>query len=393
MEWKQSSEKDGATVIPSNWIYIHYYEALNTLFRVENSLRVFVYVVLKNIFFDKWCHIQITSDDAEEATIETIARKRRNQAQDFGYLGYSVDSAMMYLTGGELIRIITSDAYWKHFKPYFPASKNIVEHKLDEIGVIRNSLAHFRPLKSEDVEVIKNNAKHVLSEVEYFLEQLGSCFSRVPTNTSDDWYLSIVPLRNECCDLTLYQSEDQTWIELNFAYRSKVLSTVDYARKGEFYSHQILNLLTPQILRHYVNITRYATCLTEMTASATNYDPKNPSFHKSFYIYFKRDVLAKYYQEIANDIQGFLDRIKSETELILSDNLARGQLISVSRVSAKLHQSETSKQWNIQSADTLCPYSKQNSFTEYWANTILFSSLFTSSDEYPWMPTQVSKFG
>ena len=52
MEWKQSSEKDGATVIPSNWIYIHYYEALNTLFRVENSLRVFVYVVLKNIFFD-----------------------------------------------------------------------------------------------------------------------------------------------------------------------------------------------------------------------------------------------------------------------------------------------------------------------------------------------------
>jgi hypothetical protein len=392
MEWKQASKKDDATIIPDSWIFIHYYEALNTLFRLENSLRVFVYIVLKNHFFDKWCDIQITSDDAEQATIETIAKKRRNQAQDFGYLGYNVNCPVMYLTSGELIRIITSDTYWKYFKSYFPASKQIVEHKLDEIGVIRNSLAHFRPLKSDDVEVIKNNAKHALSGVDYFLEQLGSCFNVVPTNTPDNWYLSISPLRNEWCDLKLYQCEDQTWLELNFTYHSKVISSGPITLKGEYHSHQILNLITPQILEHYGSITKYATCLIERAADTEDYNPEEPSFYKTFYIYFNRDVLSKHYEDIRNDIELLLNDIKSQTELILSDNLARGKLISVARISAKLQQAEKSKFWRIDAKHTLCPNTKESSFPEYWGDSFLLSSMVTTSDQYPWMPTEVSRF-
>ena len=392
MEWKQASQKDDSTIIPDSWIFIHYYEALNTLFRLENSLRVFVYIVLKNNFFDKWCHIQITSDDVEEATIETIAKKRRNQAQDFGYLGYNVNCPMMYLTSGELIRIITSDTYWKYFKSYFPASKQIVEHKLDEIGVIRNSLAHFRPLKSDDVEVIKNNAKHALSGVDEFLEQLGSCLNVVPTNTPDNWYLSISPLNNEWCDLKLYQCKDQIWVELQFTYHSKIISTTEFSPKREYYSHQILNLITPQILKHYGSITKYATCLNEMPASAGIYNPEKPSFHKPFFIYFNRDVLSKHYEDIRNEIEFLFNDIKSETELILSDNLARGNLISVARVSAKLHKAEKNNWWEIDTKDTLCPYTKELSFPEYWGDTFLFGSMVTTNDQYPWMPTVVSKF-
>lgn len=394
MEWKQASQKkDDSTIIPDSWIYIHYYEALNTLFRLENSLRVFVYIVLKNSFFDKWCDIQITSDDVEEATIETIAKKRRNQAQDFGYLGYNVNCPMMYLTSGELIRIITSDTYWKYFKSYFPASKQIIEHKLDEIGVIRNSLAHFRPLKSDDVEVIKNNAKHALSGVDYFLEQLGSCINVVPTNTPDNWYSSISPLNSKCCSLKLYQSKDQIWVELHFTYHSKIISTGDFSSKREYFSHQILNLITPQILKHYGSITKYATCLTEMAATAGNYSPEKPSFHKTFCIYFNRDVLSKHYEDIRNDIELFFNDIKSETELILSDNLARGNLVSVARVSARLHKAEKNNWWAIDAKDTLCPYTKELSFPEYWGDTFLFGSMVTTNDQYPWMPTEVSKFG
>ena len=48
MEWKKSEKKDGNTYqIPERWLHLYYYEALNVLFRFENSLRVFVYVVLK----------------------------------------------------------------------------------------------------------------------------------------------------------------------------------------------------------------------------------------------------------------------------------------------------------------------------------------------------------
>ena len=210
MQWDHASKNDDATLIPYNWIHIHYYDALNTLFRLENSLRVFVYVVLKNRLFDKWSTINVTSDDANPTTIGAIAKGRRNQARDYGYLGYDINCPVMYLTSGELIRIITDDSYWNYFNSYFPASKQIIRHKLDEIGVIRNSLAHFRPLRSDDVEVIKNNANHALSEVDHFLEELGSCYAIVPTNTQEDWYLHLSNLSSESCKLKLTQCRDQT---------------------------------------------------------------------------------------------------------------------------------------------------------------------------------------
>jgi hypothetical protein len=391
MEWKQASKKDDATIIPDGWIHIHYYEALNILFRLENSLRVFVYIVLKNSFFDKWCGINITSDDTEETTIETIAKKRKNQAQEFGYLGYNINCPVMHLTSGELIRIITSDNYWKYFKSYFPASKQIVKHKLDEIGVIRNSLAHFRPLKSDDVEVIKQNAKQTLSGVDHFLGQLGSCFNVVPTNTQDNWYLSLSPLGNESCALKLYQCQDETWVELNFRYNSKLISSVTYSPKREYYSHQILNPITRSIPEYYGNITKYATCIYEFTVSTEGYDSENPSFHKPFCILFNRDVLSDHYQDIKNDVELLLSDMKAETELIVGDNLARGKLISLVRVSARLQQGETGKWWKIDANETLCPDTK-GSFPEYWSDAWLFSSMLTSTYKYPWMPIEVSKF-
>ena len=146
MWWKTATKKDNMTSIPRSWISIHYYEALNALFRIENSLRVFVYVILKNNMFEKWTEISITSDDKEPSTIKKIANRRTEQAQDFGYLGYLINCPLMYLTSGELIRLITDDNYWPYFNEYFHAKKEIIKSKLDEISVIRNSLAHFRPM-------------------------------------------------------------------------------------------------------------------------------------------------------------------------------------------------------------------------------------------------------
>jgi len=187
MKWESINKKEDNTVdLPDTWLFTHYFEALNTLFRVENSLRVFLFAVLKTTFEEKWLDINVTSDDAKEATISKIAKQRKAQAKTFGYLGYKTPCPLMYMTSGELIRIITSDSYWKHFNMYFLGSKEIIKNKLEEIGSVRNALAHFRPIKQDDVDLIKQNARHVLSNIEVCLVDMMSCANTVPTNTSEE---------------------------------------------------------------------------------------------------------------------------------------------------------------------------------------------------------------
>ena len=161
MNWSSAKNLDENNYeLPGDWLKIEYFEALNILFRVENSLRIFVYIILKNEFKEKWKDLSVTSDDSETSTIGAIAKRRIVQDKNFAYLGYGISSPLLHLTSGELIRIITSDSYWKHFKNYFPGSKEIIKNKLDEIGNGRNSLAHFRPLKKGDIELVKQNAIH-----------------------------------------------------------------------------------------------------------------------------------------------------------------------------------------------------------------------------------------
>ncbi len=388
MKWKPASQKDDATVIPKSWINLHYYEALNALFRIENSLRVFVYVVLKNQLFDKWADINITSDDSESGTIKSIANKRIHQAQDFGYLGYIINCPMMYLTSGELIRIITHDSYWKYFKPHFPASKQTIEHKLDELGVIRNSLAHFRPMKADDVELIKQNANHALTGVEDCLNQLGSCYNVVPTNTKDEWYLALSTLGTDLCTVQLKQCNSEQWVALELTYKSRTISS-SMLVEG-YYSYTILNLISPSVLANYGNPTKYATCLTESAASTDSNNPKNPHFSKEISILFSRNVLKDNYAEIKPDIESLLRTITEETDLIVKDNLARGKLVSVARVSATQGKQDSSW-WNFNTDNTLCPFTQGDS-PEYWGNTDLLFSLLTLAQKYPWMPVEVSEF-
>ena len=388
MKWKPAIQKDDATTIPKSWIHIHYYEALNALFRIENSLRVFVYVVLKNQLLDNWADINITSDDSEVSTIKSIANKRMHQAQDFGYLGYPINCPVMYLTSGELIRLITHDNYWKYFKSYFPASKQIIQHKLDEIGVIRNSLAHFRPMKIGDVELIKQNANHALTGVEDCLDQLSSCYNVVPTNTQDQWYLALNTLGTDLCTLQLKQSKDEQWITLELTYKAQILSASQWLQGH--YTYTILNLISPSILANYGNLTKYVTCLIELGASPHERKPENPNFYKEISIVFSRKVIHDNHATIKPDIESLLRTIKEETDLILNDNLARGKLVSVARISASLKGKQDSSWWDFDTDNTLCPVTQANS-PEYWGNTLILFSMITLADKYPWMPVVVSE--
>jgi hypothetical protein len=130
MNWKEAKNTENNTYdLPGHWLKIEYFEALNILFRVENLLRMFVYIILKNEYKEKWKDLSVTSDDDENSTIGAIAKKRLSQDKNYAYLGYVITSPLLHLTSGELIRIITSDSYWKHFKKYFLGSREIIKNK------------------------------------------------------------------------------------------------------------------------------------------------------------------------------------------------------------------------------------------------------------------------
>lgn len=86
MDWQQAKHLENAIQIPDRWLHLHYYEALNILFRFENALRVFVYVILKRELLESWD----TAAIAGGGTIRSETKKRLTQARDHGYLGYGV---------------------------------------------------------------------------------------------------------------------------------------------------------------------------------------------------------------------------------------------------------------------------------------------------------------
>ena len=244
-------------------------------------------------------------------------------------------------------------------------------------------------MKSGDVDLIKQNANHALTGVENCLNQLGSCYNVVPTNTQDEWYLALSTLGTDLCTLQLNQCDDEQWIELRLDYKSHTISTSKYS--PNYYSHSILNLISPSILSNYSNLTKFATCLTEFAVSAYKYTPDTPNFAKTISILFSREVIKNNYAVIKTDIESLLRTITEETDLIVNDNLARGKLVSVARVSASLQTEQDSSRWRVNAQDTLCPVT-QGDFPEYWGNTLLLFSLLTSAQKYPWMPVEVSEF-
>ena len=241
MNWLSAEKKDdGSFVIPKRWLYIHYYEALNILFRYENALRVLVYSVLKNEYFDEWMKCSLGKGES----ISSIAKKRISQAQSFGYLGYEVSCPIMHLTSGELFEIITSNAYWCLFKPYFKGSKEIIKTKFLEINTVRNSLAHFRPIKKDDINLLQQNTKHTLMGVEEYLIEAITCNNIVPTNTDDDWYKSIKPVGADPTEINIFQSRNGEWIRVQLAYSPAVLEKSSGSQRYIWF--RLTSIKTPQ---------------------------------------------------------------------------------------------------------------------------------------------------
>ena len=241
----------------------------------------------------------------------------------------------MHLNSGELTRLIVSEAYWKLFKPHFLGGKEIIKSKLDEIGSIRNSFAHFRPVRTDDVDVLKQNSKHVLLGIEEFLNQALLQRDVVPTNTQDDWYRALKTLGTDQCVFTFRQSVDEQWVRIGIKYRCPV---IEGSFEPEYYAHYTpLTIRSSAILTKYPEIANDVCYLSERVASKMRKDG-NAEFSKVLSFVLSRSMLKSYDQGLKPALEELLLTITDETELIQQDNLARGQLVHSTSVSA--HQED-----------------------------------------------------
>lgn len=387
MDWLNSEKKeDGTFVIPKRWLHIHYYEALNILFRYENSLRVLVYSVLKNKYFDKWTGCSF----GESKSISGIAKSRIRQAQSFGYLGYEVSCPIMHLTSGELVEIITADSYWALFKPYFKGSKEIIKTKFLEINTVRNSLAHFRPIKEDDINLLQQNTKHTLMGVEEYLIEAITCKNNVPTNTDDSWYKSIKPIGASPTRIDVFQSRNGEWIRVQLAYSPAVLQQSSWSTT--YISFRLTSLKSPEIIRSFSALSKHVTYLSEDTSYARiQEEGKLEGCIKYVNFVFRLTVLQEHHDEIKQDLENLVLQISEETELITQDNLACGKLVEPVSTMARVVESGESKYWQFENQPLKVAVAPDDP-PEYWGEVDSFISDFVSGAYiFPWMQAHVSE--
>ncbi len=391
MEWKSSIVNEGGLVkIPERWLHLHYYEGLNILFRFENSLRVFVYSVLKNEYFEKWTECNFSRGGEKTASIRSIAKRRVNQSNNFGYLGYDIEAPLMHLTSGELVELISSDAYWDKFKAYFKGNKEIIKNKLLEIGEVRNSLAHFRPIKIDDIELIKQNIRHTLMDVENCLESIFSQLNRVPTNTEGGWYKSFSNIGNQLISTSLFYSKDETWVKVKLAFNVPTLSKNKVS--NTFWTYNVANFNTPNILEVHPVLTKYVTYTAESVEYPSLSKEYDLTILKNINLVFRKDILVNNHESISDQIKQILSKAVEECDLLKEDNLARGELIESVHANAIFLEKEGSvNHWNYNYDNLFVEY-KSKDPSEYWGRQQYSNDIVAGSRRYPWMSADISQF-
>jgi HEPN superfamily Swt1-like protein len=386
MEWMPAEPKEDHTYkIPERWLHLYYYEALNILFRFENALRIFVYVILKRHLGSNW-DLAALGDDT---TIRTETKKRLAQTREHGYLGYDVSSPMLFLNGGELTQLIVSEPYWKHFAQFFKASKAIVITKLQEIGTVRNSLAHFRPIKQDDVDLIKQNSRHLLIAIEDCLVQITSISDVVPTNSEEAWYKELKPIGNDHLTTSLFSSRDQQWIRLQLSYSVPILKK--YVSSPKYPSYRLGSLRVSQLLRRYASLRENCIYLSEAMSYPRMGEDLNPIITRQISIVFSKSTLDANLQVLSDALKNIALTVETETDLTNQDSLARGELIEAKTVTAVLRETGGSNTYWSFNLETMNTAVTEIDDVEYWGQRGHFATDFISStSHYPWMPSSVS---
>ncbi len=321
MNWMSASHQpDGSVRIPSQWLHIHYYEAFNILFRFENALRLFVYVILKKNLKDQWMNVSLSAD----STIKSEARKRKTQASDYGYLGDDINSPMLYLDSGHLIHLITSETSWKYFAEFFNTKKEIVKSKLQEIGSVRNAFAHFRPLKLDDIELVKVNIRNLFLEIDKCFSSILNVNTILPSNSPVQWFKELKNINNDYFSIEAYSSSDNQWIRLELVYKIPIFEGNPIAQKSINFL-RVGDLRTMQIISEYSSIRNACIFLNEESLFSNFYNPHENT--KKISIVFHKKTIDSDFSLIIEDLKIIASKAEKETLLLQNDSCAHGDLI------------------------------------------------------------------
>lgn len=383
MDWGKFEFKDDKYSMPDNWLLIHYYEALTILFRLENSLRVFVYTVLKDHHSTNWTMQSIVTEQSSK-TLSEIFSWRKNQSDDFGYIGEATYSPLMYLTLGELSNLITG-SNWNLFKEHFPAKRDIIKVKFDEINVLRNSLAHFRTIRPEDVELTKIYANQILQKVAKYLNSVTYISNEIPTNSEEAWYKDLHNLKNEFTSIELKESSDTHWVSISITLKCGIL---DPSNDQGFLSEDFLNIDSHQILK-VPHIKKNIIYITETKLNSYYLITKSPTaITKKVNLVFSRKNLNENYEsEIKNELQKILNKINNEAKAVISDNLHKGEFIMSKRAWFNVE----GKYWKCSNPDALSSRNQSTTEPEFWERIDLVSDYITWIPRFPWMGNMISK--
>ena len=389
MEWKDATNTgEGLVKIPKRWLHIHYYEALNILFRFENSLRVFVYSILKNEFLNEWKDCSFAINEGDSKSIKGIAKQRIKQSESFGYLGFDITAPLMHLTSGELVELIVSESYWPKFKSHFRGNKEIIKNKLLEIGNIRNSLAHFRPIKPEDIGLVKQNSRHTLIGVEECLKNVFNQGLRVPTNTQEEWYKSISTLGTEQTNTILYYSENEHWVCVKLHFTSPIFTKQSHG--DAMHSYTLGKINTPNILILQKELSKLITYVSEKLNYPVLSEIYDMEVSKDINLVFRKDVLIDNYETISTEIKEILSIINDECELLRQDNLARGKLVESAQTWAIWSKSDGEEgKWTYYYDQLEQKYLPTHP-DEYWGQLASSNDVVAGCHRYPWMPADIS---
>ena len=377
----------GATARDHSTLFPHYFDAQNMLFRIENSLRFLVFVVLKDALGQTWRGAQIPAPDgAGGTTIDAKASQRIRQSQALGHVGLQVSCPMLHLTTGELAGLILSDAYWKHFAPYFVAKREVVKLKFDEITQVRNALAHCRPLREEDVDLVAVNSRHLFPKVTAALSELFSTKSPVPTNTPAAWYKSLGNVVIQPLTAELSTCMTSAWIEL----RLRFVFPVSYEPLSKtFQRWTAYAVCIPAILDLMRSASGACVILSERRAYLSG-SPVPPSeLVKTAVLVFGARRLAELHAEIRNEVVTLASEVQRQVLALQTDPLSAQPLVRLLRGYCQLNDQGL---WYFEGNNPVDAVQDASPPEFLGVEGTFPASEFTeAASTFPWFPTHICK--
>jgi len=129
------------------------------IYYIENSLRHFIDEVFKEQYGETYSLSSYISKNTQNGIDERRKKEERNK-----WLDKRGSSDLSYLDFSDVITIINKN--WSLFESFFP-DQNWLKVKLDELGQIRNLVAHNSYLSLDGRDIVLSNYKQIMKQIEH----------------------------------------------------------------------------------------------------------------------------------------------------------------------------------------------------------------------------------